>query len=443
MKKTIFLCRALVAIWLLATYSCKKDVGSKLSSSQSLTTQKDSNFVSLTVATEAATQATKSQMVNAIVRKQTIQSIGGFLPDKKILDTLSVPDNENPSYYIFNYVNGGYVIVPADKRVEPILSYSEDGYFPKSGKIPGGLLGWLRVNHKNMQIVRKDPSLKCPPKIAKLWSELKIKNRPNQHVNVVDPNNPGGDPPPCEETSTYSGVYPLLGTAWAQGYPYNLLCPSSGSTPYYYGYGHKPTGCVATAIAQVMYYWKMPATAYNWTIMPVTSNWSSSTASNMEVAQLMKDIGTHLWMIYDDGGSYPAPLVGPTWSEVLKNSYGYATGSEGSYNYSTLIGNLDVQQPVILNAFTNEVTFLGWELYGTGGHTWVCDGYLNSYYNFCINGQSYGLNYQMLHMNWGWAEEDVTNTHNGYYAYDDWAVYYPTTVDHYHYDQSMTYNIHP
>ena len=47
----------------------------------------------------------------------------------------------------------------------------------------------------------------------------------------------------------------LTGT-WDQGSPYNMYCPEDDAGPG----GHAWVGCVATAMAQIMYYWRYPET---------------------------------------------------------------------------------------------------------------------------------------------------------------------------------------
>lgn len=74
-----------------------------------------------------------------------------------------------------------------------------------------------------------------------------------------------------EETMDVPGirdVEPLLSTHWAQGSPYNDLCPE---IPNMYGY-RSPTGCVATAMAQVMYFHKLPRQMRSWKAYGFTSN---------------------------------------------------------------------------------------------------------------------------------------------------------------------------
>lgn len=50
-------------------------------------------------------------------------------------------------------------------------------------------------------------------------------------------------------------VAQLLTTAWSQESPYSDLCPTYTQNTKTY---HYVTGCVATAMAQIMYYYKYP-----------------------------------------------------------------------------------------------------------------------------------------------------------------------------------------
>jgi len=49
-------------------------------------------------------------------------------------------------------------------------------------------------------------------------------------------------------------VLPLITTTWDQGANYNALCPADGAGPG----GHVWSGCVATAMCQIMNYWRYP-----------------------------------------------------------------------------------------------------------------------------------------------------------------------------------------
>ena len=117
-------------------------------------------------------------------------------------------------------------------------------------------------------------------------------------------------------------VAPLLVTAWTQSYPYNILCPADTNAS---GYGdHVVVGCVATAMSQVMRYWKYPETGtgshsyyhnygvlsadfgnttYQWDSMPYRLD-SSSTAGQIDaVATICYHAGVSVNMNYTPTGS--------------------------------------------------------------------------------------------------------------------------------------------
>ncbi len=413
MKKNI-LFFATPLLLLTVLFSCKKDLDVKNPvslSTSNVTMPKDANFVPFTVAAAAARQVNSSHLVSGIMANKGNQvtinrSVINFqnLSGKQILDSLAVPDNVNPSYYIFNYVGGGYLIMPADKRVEPILAFSNNGYFPHSGALPSGLANWLSVNHKNMQLLRKDTSLKQPEGVANLWAEFTSANSGisrigNSARKALPP------PPPCEPTSSVQTVGPLLQTTWGQGQPYNYLCPVGA-----YSNGYTPTGCVATAMAQLMYYWKAPA-SYSWSTMPLTINYYPVTyPGNLAVAQLMLDAGTSVAMLYHDSGSYPSlgnvfpPRIGAiSCSTALTNTFGYASATDADYNYLNVVSNLNAGEPVLLGGTDDNTTILFWS-FGEDGHEWVCDGYEQIYSTWCpSNGNpGGGEGFLYLHMNCGW-----------------------------------------
>lgn len=333
---------------MLLFFSCKKDSAFKTfqpKTTESIQILKDSNFVGLDLAATAAKQVNQSQLVSRIIAKKAVNGLN--LPaGKQILDTLALPNNIDPSYYIFNYLGGGYVIIAADKRVEPILGYENDSYFPHSGTLSGGLVNWLVVNHKNMLLLRKNSGLKTPPIVAEHWKELiSSKTSGNIGLNNID-NQP---PPPCQPTNIDNIVGPYLTTTWGQGIPYNLLCPAGT-----YDNGHTPTGCVATAMAQVMYYWKAPA-YYNWNTMPITYNYNDiNYPGNRDVAQLMVDVGQSVDMAYS---ATTSSTDGSKGAAALRNVFHYTSSANGNFDYKKVMNNLDARQPVLLAASTDYHSF--------------------------------------------------------------------------------------
>ena len=132
----------------------------------------------------------------------------------------SVKGNETEAdtyYYIFNNEQqGGFVIVSADDATEQILAYSDDGYFDVND-IPEGVQELLDGYQKEIRYVR---------------------------INELIPDDPT---PVLEDETAKQAIAPYLSTLWGQGKPYNQECfTQEGDTAV--------TGCVATAMAQIMYY---------------------------------------------------------------------------------------------------------------------------------------------------------------------------------------------
>lgn len=285
-------------------------------------------------------------------------------------------------YYVFNAGSNGYVIVAGDDNVTPVLGYSDQGTFDPNN-IPQNAAKWLEGYKLQIRdvIERHIPATET---ITKSWNDLL--------------------------GSTASGikrgsVSPLMATRWNQSPYYNAMCP-----------GGSVTGCVATAMAQVMKYWNYPttgtgfhsynhstygtlsanfgSTTYQWSSMP-----NSVTSSNSAVATLMYQVGVSVDMNYSpqSSGAYVITSKSPVTNcseYAFKTYFGYndATGVERE-NYSDaqwlalLKTELDASRPVLYAGFGSG-----------GGHCFVADGYDNSDY---------------VHFNWGWA-----GAYDGYFSID-------------------------
>ena len=143
--------------------------------------------------------------------------------------TTAGDENEQPYYYVFNAGgDGGYVIVSGDDRVEPILGYVDQGTFDPEN-IPENMRSWLQLYADQIKYIVDndiqpgDPRIKTRNKVA----------------------------------ATKHSIPELLKSRWNQGHPYNLTCPK-----YYKGDGtqhYSASGCAATAMAQVINFYKYPA----------------------------------------------------------------------------------------------------------------------------------------------------------------------------------------
>ena len=290
-------------------------------------------------------------------------------------------------FYIFNNEDGkGFVIIAADDCVTPILGYSYDNNFATEN-LPPNLKGWLDGYAEQIRAA-VEMRATATEEIRNEWECLR------QGKNL----------PIKSETA----VSPLITTYWDQGYPYNYYCPYNsltGETTY--------TGCVATAMAQIMKYWNYPThgngshsysdwfygnisanfgnTTYLWSSMPSRLYSSSSQSQINAIATLMYHCGVSVEMNYGIDGSS---------ASVVYNDYdGYHTycaenALKNYFGYNSVIG----RKRTGYYSDSEWINLLKWDLddsiailykgQGSGGHAFVCDGY--NYNNY-------------FHFNWGWS----------------------------------------
>ena len=193
-------------------------------------------------------------------------------------------------FYIFNLNSSGFVIVSADDIVIPILGYSTTSKFSATN-IPDNAAKWLEgyVNQIRYAI---ENNLDATDEITSEWQELLNNNA----ISNIKPR--------------AGSVSPLIQTKWDQEPYYNAHCPFDKNTNL-----NTLTGCVATAMAQIMKYWNYPvngsgyheysdpqygkqkadfgSTSYQWTSMP-----NNVSSYNSAVATLMYHCGVSVNMTY-------------------------------------------------------------------------------------------------------------------------------------------------
>lgn len=261
--------------------------------------------------------------------------------------------------YVFNVGNNdGFVIVSGDDCIPAILGYSDNGHI-NAGQMAPNMKAWL-----------------CS------YVDLLAKISDNQTTafNV-----------------TGKAIAPLISAQWDQDTPYNGFCPEGTYT-----------GCVATAMAQVMFYHQWPSqttqplpayttytygieipevavTAIDWANMLPTYKGSETAEQQSAVATLMRLCGQSLQMDYTDffSGAGTPSIPGALYNyfdydysvkQIARTAYKAAEWNQLIYD------ELAAHRPVVYNGNSSG-----------GGHAFVIDGYDKDNY---------------FHVNWGWSGEN-------------------------------------
>lgn len=355
------------------------------------------------------TLAVVSSAVAATVnRQQAREAAAKFMQQKGLrLDEASQQGKkalaaEQP-VYVFNAVEGqGFVIVSGDDRTDAILGYTTEGTYDEDN-LPENFREWLNQMTAEIEALQQLP-------------ETEAQQPAEARAEV---NGPKAEP---RQVGIHAPIAPLILTTWNQGNTYNkenyntdgiynFKLPKEGS--YY-----PCTGCVATAGAQIMYYFKcpqgpttvvpgyknensrvntttdLPSTEFQWDKMKTSYSSSDAyTDAAKAVAELMLYAGYAAHMRYSADGSSANQMTlargmaeyfgyDPNTLKYIKRSdYSVAEWDELMYN------ELANGRPIIYDGAQAAD--------GSNGHAFLCDGYDGA-----------GL----YHFNWGWG-----GSSNGYF----------------------------
>lgn len=256
---------------------------------------------------------------------------------KEIESVLEVPDIDgNPSFYIVNYGGSGYIMLSADNRIEPIRAFSQNEHFSFDlDAYPSGLVEWL-AGTSNLIHEARVLNIEQTESVALAWNICQMGQVMGNSLISDDEcggGGSGGGGGGCQDQ--YSQYGPLLTTTWGQMDGYNDLAPNLGCDNVD---GKAFTGCVATAMAQVINYHQFPA-RYNYDDMP--DNWGT-----ISTAQLMRDVGDAVDMDWgcDGSGTNTENEVAP----AFKNDFGYSSATYADFNHATVKQQIRWYRPVIL-----------------------------------------------------------------------------------------------
>jgi len=314
--------------------------------------------------TAMARQLTPAEAVQRLTQRSQGRAVPSRMyHDMQLVHTLQ--DDENYFVYVMNVAGErGFYILSADDCAPAVLGYSDHGTF----------------------------SYEDAPEQLKWWL--------SQYSQAIKAAIDNGEVVQQTETRSSKPVGPLLTCSWNQDSPFNLLCTENGY--------QAPSGCVATAMAQVMYHhrWPVQGTAsmsysddssgkgvvissdfykhtYAWDAMLDNYDGESTDENDMAVAVLMKDCGVSVNMGYGRNSSgAPASVIpssicrffGYSWAVRMETRVFYTDAQWEALLYSELAQD----RPVIYAGRT----------VNDEGHCFVCDGY---------DGEGY------FHFNWGWG----------------------------------------
>lgn len=330
--------------------------------------------------------------VDSLEAKRIAQSVLSSQGVKSELHNIT-PATWEGTLYLYTTGQKDFVLLSADDAVKPILAYSTDSPFPTDS---------------------------LPPQVQALIQS---------YIDIVDyarqnnlPQHPAWKQVQSSKDGT--GVVPMLTSTWNQYYPYNALCPPAPT----WGNALSITGCVATAMAQIMRYWQWPEIGwgqyeydetwtrifsdgsylldttlvseqfdtvhYQWNLMPDALGASSSDAEIYAVARLMFDCGVATETRYspEASGALIRSTTEPSAEQALLTHFRY---------YPTLhcVSRSQYTDSEWLDLMQSELDAARPILYSAGGHALVADGYDGD---------------RRLHFNLGWGGQC-----NGFYTIDD------------------------
>lgn len=371
----------------------------------------DSNYVS------TVTAISKAKDFNFKIVKDKNAKVLSLTEPKQIKSykTVSSIGGKN-AFYIISYKDRGFAIISADKRTPSVLAYSDANGFP-TDSVPLGVNMWLYDTRAEIERIRES-NVRYEGQDTMLHSSTAT-NKVRDKKTTVSGTKPLD--PPCEDQYFVTG--PLLQTEWDQIGGYNNYMDNMACAPYYNN-GKAFTGCVATAMAQIIRYHQYPA-SYNYSIMPASiPSYDTYSAGALEVSRLMHDAAVSVNSESDCNGTGAAKDISDI-VNALKNTFGYqSTVKKADFNYQTVLSEIRSNRPVLLSGYSEkDKTWIFFNSYG-GGHVWVADGSQEFY--VCTEDGSGRDGYLYFHMNWGWGPYsgcngwfgfNSSNSGNGNYQY--------------------------
>ena len=353
--------------------------------------------------------------------------------DEKIIKDVRSFYNEDGAivFYIVNYEDDkGFTLLSADRRMKPILAFSDEGVFDEKTDNPGIQL-WFDIIKENFKGAQRQTEAHID--IVNYWKQLE--------------QNPDGgrtsDQPiyTAEESCEWFVTHPIPANTtiqhltdnlslWRQDRGYNAFCPAGSSAlncKGKYECGKAPTGCGPVAVAQVLKYHHKPVTVNGHAYSTASLNNMPRiapdecvpvNANHINLAQLLRDTGKDLDAVYNT--IVPAlgiPMSGSgcqTWNipghiDNFFSNRGYTSFDKDFFTNSGIVNTeLRASRPVIVFGSSCAACI-------ANQHIWVMDGIKDLYAIFNdLNGFCYENHAVYYQMNWGWQNPDENN---GWFSY--------------------------
>lgn len=335
-------------------------------------------FFTLGITDMVAEHVTPRQSLERAFNSETFMKKVQFSAKQCVLThTESTVEGVETVYIFSRGTDNGFIVTSADDRLPAVLGFSDNGTFCYESSSPA-FKWWIEQYSKEAKAV--------------LSTGRELEKVPEEVVNaeLISHDSSMMRTPRAE-------INPILKSTWNQTNPFNNDCPMIDGS-------RTVTGCVATAMAQVMRYHKYPdvgigsnsyicdkdtlvydlsSSTFDWeNMLDSYQNGVGTETEKAAVANLMFACGVSVNMRYGVESSGASGTYVPY---AFTNYFGYDkdirytkrdfhTNEEWE---NIIYSELDSERPVILGGSNDQAE----------GHEFICDGYKNELY----------------HINWGWG----------------------------------------
>lgn len=288
-----------------------------------------------------------------------------------------IDSQQLPLFYVFNS-DDGFAVISGERNCIPLLAYSYNNQYQHDDVISPARM-WFDHYAQQVAMIRNESVFN--PSSQQLWRNY-LENLQN-------------------ESKDNEEVVPFVTSQWDQDNFYNFYCPRDlrGTSN-----GRAVTGCVATAMAQILYYFRWPDSGnglYSYehdNYGTISANFGETnyhfdemtdkpTTINPAISLLCFHLGVAVDMVY---GANSSGMYNHKAAFAMRTYFKYSPATEYVYRDSTnvdwdslMVSHLDRKIPLY---------YAGWSVPNIDGHGFVCDGYQK------MEDERY-----YYHFNFGWS----------------------------------------